>query len=300
MKRLLNLLIVFAFVAAFLPATTVEAQLLVEILKPTANTITGNGIIINPGNAYDGSTGGLSTTFNQIGVGDNNDNPTIEYHTWQTPSHTHTARRLYIRREGTGNTNDTWSIWYSTNGGTNYTAIESGLINPTLGNTSAVTIDTGLALSNLWVKIVTAKSGSDDGGSAHIYDVWLEGDTPDSYGFGAVAESSTKPTGLTYFMITNNSTSAVNITIGGTDMTGGDTWILSNDASVGENLYGLKAGLENGGYDVVVRKDGPYNTLVSGLTAGGKQKWGLQLLAPSIFTDSAAKSATVTLTATAA
>jgi len=44
---------------------------------------------------------------------------------------------------------------------------------------------------------------------------------PNNYGFGTVAEGSTTETGLTYFTITNNSAFAVNITISGTDMTGG-------------------------------------------------------------------------------
>lgn len=123
--------------------------------------------------------------------------------------------------------------------------------------------------------------------------------TPTSYGFGTVAESSTTETGLTYFTVTNNSAFAVNITIGGTDMTGGTTWTLSNDGSAGNMIYGLNAGLEGGSYNVVVRRDPAYNTLVSGL-AGGEttQQWGLQFLAPSTMSDGASKSGTVTLTAT--
>lgn len=176
MKKLLYWLIVFAFLAGILlPATPVRAQG-TEILKPATHTISGPGTITNPQYAYDGTTGSEDTTYNRIGVSANKADPTIEYHAWQSPSYAHTARRLYIRRSGTGNTNDTWGIHYSTDGGQNYTAIETGLINPDKGNTTAVTIDTGLDLSNLWIKISTSKAGGPDNGFADIWDVWLEGD----------------------------------------------------------------------------------------------------------------------------
>lgn len=125
--------------------------------------------------------------------------------------------------------------------------------------------------------------------------------TPTSFGFGTVAESSTTETVLTHFTVTNNSGYAVNITIGGTDMTGGTTWTLSNDGTAGNMIYGLNAGLEGDSYNVPVKRDSPYNQLVGSLAGGGTtQRWGLQLLAPSTFADGGAKSGTVTLTATQA
>ncbi|MBA7635475.1 hypothetical protein ES703_43079 [subsurface metagenome] len=125
--------------------------------------------------------------------------------------------------------------------------------------------------------------------------------SPDNYGFGTVSESSTSETGLTHFTVTNNSAFNVNITISGTDMTGGATWTLSNDGTAGNMIYGLNAGLEGGSYNIIVRRDPTYNTLVSGLAGeGGTQKWGLQFLAPTTFTDGGTKSGTVTLTATQA
>ena len=147
-----------------------------EILKPTSYTLTGGGTCQNPEHAYDGAEGGEDTTYNRLGVSDNNADPTIEYHTWASPGQTHTARRLYIRRSGTGNTDDTWGIHYSTDGGLSYTDIETGLINPAKGNTAVVNIDTGLNLANLKVKISTVKNKGPDGGYADIWDVWLEGD----------------------------------------------------------------------------------------------------------------------------
>jgi hypothetical protein len=123
--------------------------------------------------------------------------------------------------------------------------------------------------------------------------------TPSSYDFGSVVEGETPSTELTYFTVTNNSSSAVNIAISGTDMTGGlFPWILSDDGNPGPDAYGLKAGLEGGDYTTTVKKSSPYNTLVSNLAASGTQKWGLRLYAPTTFSDGEAKTGTVTLTAT--
>jgi hypothetical protein len=124
--------------------------------------------------------------------------------------------------------------------------------------------------------------------------------TPNSYGFGTVAEGTTKETGLDHFEVTNNSAYAVNITISGTDMAGGTTWVLSDTATPGTNVYGLKAGRSGESYNIVVKKTSP-NYLVQNLTgSGGTQQWGLQLLAPTTMSDGTSKSGTVTLTATAA
>jgi hypothetical protein len=147
-----------------------------ETLNPTTYTFSAGGTNQNPQYAYDTST----TTYNNLGVGDNNADPTMEYHTWQTSSNEHSERRLYIRRRGrnngTGSTADTWSISYSINGGTDYTVIESGLTNPGTGNTPVVYIPTDLDLSQLVVKISTFLVGSNNNGTARIYNVWLECD----------------------------------------------------------------------------------------------------------------------------
>jgi len=124
--------------------------------------------------------------------------------------------------------------------------------------------------------------------------------SPDNYPFGTLSEGSITETGLTHFTVTNNSASNVTITIGGSDMTSsGDTWTLSDDASVGPNTYGLRAGLEgDGSYAIIVKKNGPYEPLVSNLASMDIQKWGLELLSPTSFSDGALKSGIVTLTAT--
>ena len=123
---------------------------------------------------------------------------------------------------------------------------------------------------------------------------------PPYHTFGLIEASGTYESGLDHFTITNTSSSTLNITIHGTDMTGGGaSWTLSDTASPGADTFGLKAGLEGGSYNIVVKKNATYNMLVSGLSAGNTQKWGLQLLAPTSFTDYIQKSGTIVLTATA-
>lgn len=119
--------------------------------------------------------------------------------------------------------------------------------------------------------------------------------TPVSYDFGAVGAGSTISTGLDYFTLTNNGEYAVDVIITATDMTGGIQWTLSDTATPGEDIFGLRTGLSGGSYNIVVKSsDG--NELVGSLGAGGTQDWGLQLLAPTIFSDGVEKSGTVVLT----
>jgi hypothetical protein len=125
------------------------------------------------------------------------------------------------------------------------------------------------------------------------------GDTPGSYAFGSVSEGQTYPTGLDYFTASNNSGFNIDITISGTDMTGGTTWTLADDGNAGVNTIGIKAGLDGGDYTIIVRKTAPYNTLKAALAAGATQKFGIKLYAPTGITDPTAKSGVITLTASA-
>jgi len=168
--------ILISIIITFCVPAPRAVALTTEILKPTDYTFSAWGTNDNPTYAYDGTTGGDSSTYNRLGVYDNRADPTIEYHTWDTSSNTHSARRLYIRRQGVGNNDDPWSISYSLNGGTNYTVIESGLTSPPIGNTPVVVISNSQDLSLLVVKIATAKEKGPDNGYAYIYDVWLECD----------------------------------------------------------------------------------------------------------------------------
>lgn len=121
--------------------------------------------------------------------------------------------------------------------------------------------------------------------------------TPASHDFQTVSESLTYTTGLTNFAVTNNSGRAIDISIQGTDMTGGITWTLSDSCTPGSDTYGLMAGLEGGDYTIIVRKTPSYNNLVENLADSATQNWGLELWTPTSFSDGVAKSGTVTLTA---
>jgi hypothetical protein len=90
---------------------------------------------------------------------------------------------------------------------------------------------------------------------------------------------------------------AVDITIQGTDLTGGDdTWTLSDTATPGADTYGLKAGLEGGDYTIIVKKSATYNTLKSNLASSATQKWGLKIWMPTSVTDYDAQEMTGTVT----
>jgi hypothetical protein len=128
--------------------------------------------------------------------------------------------------------------------------------------------------------------------------------TPDSKDFGVLAVNTSSNTTIGYFTITNTGNCNVDITIQGTDLTGGDdTWDLADNGSPGENIYGLYAGLDDGSpaFDIVVRETATYNTLVSGLVEDATQDWGLKLYMPTSLSgyDAQQMSGTVTLVASA-
>jgi len=105
---------------------------------------------------------------------------------------------------------------------------------------------------------------------------------PDTYDFGTIPVNTTATTGLAYFTVTNTGSVTADVTIQGTDATGGaDTWTLSDTATPGENTYALKAGLDGNDYTIIVKKSAPYNTLVSDLAPSATQKWGLKLWMPT-------------------
>jgi len=126
---------------------------------------------------------------------------------------------------------------------------------------------------------------------------------PDTYPFGIVGEGDTKATGLTHFTITNNSAFAVDIAIKGTDLSNGPkTWDLADDGNPGTDIYALKAGLDGGSYDIIVKKTEAYNPLKSELGAGLTQKWGLEIHMPTTISqpeNCTNMSGTVTLIASA-
>jgi hypothetical protein len=173
---------------------------------------------------------------------------------------------------------------------------------------------TGVAWT--WSDIATLKAGvklDPNGGKTSLYctQVYVDvnytasspadvSDTPSTYDFGVLNASSSAATGLTNFTITNNSAFTINITISGTDMTGGNTWTLADDGNAGNMIVAIKAGLSGGSYNIIVKKTAPYNTLIAGLAGSGTQQWGMTLYAPTVFTDGVQKTGTITLTAVAA
>jgi hypothetical protein len=119
--------------------------------------------------------------------------------------------------------------------------------------------------------------------------------TPTSWAIGNIATGSTKSSGLDYFTIVNNANSDIDVSIIGTDMTNGIPWTLDDTATPGLDTYGMKAGLDGTAYNIIVKKTAPYNLLVNGMPSGGSQKWGVQLYAPTDFSDGVAKTTTITM-----
>ena len=125
--------------------------------------------------------------------------------------------------------------------------------------------------------------------------------TPSSYGFGAIAVSATPSTTAGYFTIGNSSTTSTNVSIWGTDFTGGSTWTLNTLGSPGSFIVGMYAGVISGSFNIVVTTS-PGNVLKSSLAASTTQTWHLKLMCPTNFgtTDNAAHSSTITISAAAA
>ena len=125
--------------------------------------------------------------------------------------------------------------------------------------------------------------------------------SPTTYGFGVVATSATPSTTTTYFTITNSSSVATNNTIAVTTATwsGGVTWTHSDTATAGADTAGMKAnkGGTWGTGDVIVQYTTP-QTLAASQAANTNWNFGLELLAPTSFSDGVQKSIIVRVTAT--
>ena len=136
---------------------------------------------------------------------------------------------------------------------------------------------------------------------ASVFDVIVVniGNIPGVYNFGMLIAGAVSATGLDYFEITNNSAFAIDIYIRGTDMTGGNGWLLANDGVAGSDIVAVKAGLDGGSYNIIVKKDEPYNVLMEALAPFNSVLWGLQVSAPTEFSDGVEKTGTVTVIGTA-
>ena len=116
--------------------------------------------------------------------------------------------------------------------------------------------------------------------------------------FSHVKESQNYTSGLDAFEIYNSGGSAIDATITGTDLEGGINWVLSNTCTADNDTYGLLAGLDGQSYNVTVKSSSP-ELLISNLASLSSQKFGLQLCAPTLFSDGVAKTGNITLTVTA-
>ncbi len=141
-----------------------------EILRPTA-FIDSAQDTINPEMGFDEANG---TTWAQTSYGVAAD-PSIVFHAWQTTTNTYKNLTLKYRYHAATGTDDTYSIAYSTDGGTSW----ADLIPPTSEGVADTTVSIGLLpdqdLSQLQVKIYTQKVKGTDKQSIFTGDIWTEG-----------------------------------------------------------------------------------------------------------------------------
>ena len=122
---------------------------------------------------------------------------------------------------------------------------------------------------------------------------------PGTHDFGYSPLDSTVNTVINKWTITNNSGAAVSITVEGSDWVGGDDiWTLSDTATPGANTVGLKVGLDDADdeFDIIVRKNTPFNILVSALADEEAVSWGTELYLPTSWPDYDGQEMTGTIT----
>jgi hypothetical protein len=119
--------------------------------------------------------------------------------------------------------------------------------------------------------------------------------------FGTVVKNTNYDTTANFFEIVNTSNVTTNLTIYGTDFTGGSGWTLATDgAGAGSDTAGMYAGIVSGSFDIVVSAS-PGTTLKSGLGSSTDQSFHIRLNTPvNDFADGAQKTSTVTVVAAAA
>lgn len=118
--------------------------------------------------------------------------------------------------------------------------------------------------------------------------------------FGAVVPSTNYDTAANFFAIVNTSNVTTDLTVYGSDFTGGTGWTLSGTgAGAGSNTAGMYAGIVSGTFDIVVSAS-PGTTLKSSLASSTDQSFHVQLNTPlAAFDDGVEKVSTVTVSAAA-
>jgi hypothetical protein len=157
------------------PTNPVSAATAREILKPTVAAHPGDAFTATA-SAYDSPSVANESSTDAFNAAAKISGTQITFTNWASAGQPHDARRLYVRRDASGFTNDTWTIDYSTDGGAGWTSIETGNGNVAAGSTTAVDIANGLTLDQLQVRVTYSKSTGWDAYAISITDVWLEGD----------------------------------------------------------------------------------------------------------------------------
>jgi hypothetical protein len=125
-----------------------------------------------------------------------------------------------------------------------------------------------------------------------------------SYNFGIVVASSTTNSSTSQWLITNSSTVVTNHTISvlSANWTGGYGWGHDDTATPGADVAGLLAnkGGSWGTGDVIVRYTATLNKIATNQAATTNYNFGLELVAPTSYSDGTAKTIVVRIIATAA
>jgi hypothetical protein len=97
--------------------------------------------------------------------------------------------------------------------------------------------------------------------------------------------------------VTNVGSAAVNISISGTDAVGDVNWTLSDNATPGVDIYGLKAYV--GATPIIIKKTATFNELFHELAAESSASFIVRVYTPSSTSDNSTKIGTISLIVTA-
>ena len=279
----------------------VKANPDIEYLKPTAYS---NGYnTTNPTYAYDNATTPPNDTYSDTTTG-TDAYPSIVYHTWQTTSNNYSALVLKINRSSSGHSDDQWGIAYSTDGGSNWTYIDSMSSSNVARGTVQVTLSASQDLSQLQVKLDTEKIKGPDGGHVYIYDIWTEGtytpvtvsvsvsDGVVSYGtLTAGSSQDTTSSGLNDTQTaTNDGDVTENFNIKGQNSA---SWTLTATAGSEQYVHEFST---NGGSNWTALTT-TYQTLATNIGVSGTVNFDLKITVPTSTNDYTQQSVDVTIQA---
>jgi len=168
--------------------------------------------------------------------------------------------------------------------------------------TTIVVIVMSLLVAILPVGLALAQTSQDVTVTATPSFISITND-PDSWPIGTVSAGSTPNTTADYFLITNTSSEAIDISINCTGWTGGPGWTYGAPAEDTANLAASSGNSTGGGsggagdYDIDV-PNGPSTLLIDAVAVGVNPNWELKLNAPTSFTFGDQQTTTVTITAT--